>query len=94
MRYYVRNSCDRKVNQSLKIVGERIGLAIPLTYHIARHTFAILALNDGMSLSMVSRFLGHSSTDITEQVYADYLPTTLAEELDKLDYYFVPEFEG
>ena len=46
-----------------------------------------------MSLSMVSRFLGHSSTDITEQVYADYLPTTLAEELDKLDYYFVPNFD-
>lgn len=91
--YYTRNSCDRKVNQSLRIVGERIGLDFSLTFHLARHTFAILALNDGMSLSMVSRLLGHSSTDITEQVYADYLPTTLAEELDKLDYYFVPNFE-
>ena len=92
--YYVRNSCDRKVNQSLHIVGDRIGLDFNLSFHTARHTFAILALNDGMSLSMVSRFLGHSSTDITEQVYADYLPTTLAEELDKLDYYFVPNFEA
>lgn len=92
--YYSRNSCDRKVNQSLHVVGNRIGLDFNLSFHIARHTFAILSLNDGMSLSMVSRFLGHSSTDITEQVYADYLPTTLAEELDKLDYYFVPNFEG
>jgi integrase len=91
--YYSRNSCDRKVNQSLHVVGNRIGLDFNLSFHIARHTFAILSLNDGMSLSMVSRFLGHSSTDITEQVYADYLPTTLAEELDKLDYYFVPNFE-
>lgn len=88
--YYVRNSCDRKVNQSLKVVGDRIGLDKPLTFHTARHTFAVLALNDGMSLSMVSRMLGHSSTDITEKVYAEYLPMTLAEELNRLDYYFVP----
>ena len=88
--YYVRNSCDRKVNQSLRVVGDRIGLDKPLTFHTARHTFAVLALNDGMSLSMVSRMLGHSSTDITEKVYAEYLPMTLAEELNRLDYYFVP----
>jgi integrase len=92
--YYTRNSCDRKVNQSLHVVGNRIGLDANLTFHWARHTFAILSLNDGMSLSMVSRFLGHSSTDVTEQVYADYLPTTLAEELDKLNYYYVPDFDG
>ena len=91
--YYTRNSCDRKVNQSLHIAGERIGLDFNLSFHLARHTFAILSLNDGMSLSMVSRFLGHSSTDITEQVYAEYLPTTLAEELEKLNYYFIPNFE-
>ena len=80
----------RKVNQSLKVVGDRIGLDKPLTFHTARHTFGVLALNDGMSLSMVSRMLGHSSTDITEKVYAEYLPMTLAEELNRLDYYFVP----
>lgn len=91
--YYVRNSCDKKVNQSLHVVGNRIGLDFNLSFHLARHTFAILALNDGMSLSMVSRFLGHLSTDITEQVYADYLPTTLAEELDRLNYNFIPNFE-
>ena len=88
--YYERNKCDKKVNQSLKVVGERLGFDISLTFHTARHTFAVLALNDGMSLSMVSRMLGHSSTDITEKVYAEYMPTTLAEELNKLDYYFVP----
>lgn len=87
--YYTRNNCDRKVNQSLKIVTEKIGLK-KLAFHMARHTFAILALNDGMSLSVVSRLLGHATTDTTETIYAEYLPKTLASELDKLNYNFIP----
>ena len=87
--YYTRNNCDKKVNQSLAVVAESIGLK-KLAFHMARHTFAILALNDGMSLSVVSRFLGHATTDTTETVYAEYLPQTLASELDKLNYCFIP----
>ena len=89
--YYARNNCDKKINQSLAVVREKIGLETRLSFHVARHTFAVLALNDGMSLSMVSRMLGHSSTDITERVYAEYLPTTLADEVEKLGYNFLPK---
>ena len=89
--YYVRNSCDRKVNQSLQVVGDKLGLKFNLSFHVARHSFAINALNDGMSLSVVSRLLGHASTDTTETVYAEYLPHTLAEELDNLHYNFLPD---
>ncbi len=35
-------------------------------------------------MSVVSRLLGHSSTDITEKVYARFLPETLSSELNKL----------
>lgn len=89
--YYRRNSCDKKVNQSLHIVGEKIGLPFPLNFHAARHTFAILALNDGMDLSTVSRLLGHSSTSVTERVYAAYLPTKLSDEIERLNYNFLPD---
>ena len=88
--YYTRNNCDKKVNQSLAIVANKVGLS-KLAFHMARHTFAILALNDGMSLSVVSRMLGHATTDTTELVYAEYLPRKLAEELDKLNYSFIPD---
>ncbi len=90
--YYARNNCDRKVNQSLAVVAEKIGLK-RLGFHMARHSFAILALNDGMSLSVVSRMLGHATTDITETVYAEYLPRTLAQEMQKLNYDFIPTLE-
>ena len=61
-----------------------LSLAQPITFHVARHTFAVLALNKGLSMTVVSRLLGHGSTDITERVYARFLPETLSAELGKL----------
>jgi len=84
--YLRRNSIEQSINQSLKVVGEKLGLDFSLTMHVARHSFAIHALNSGISLYVVSRLLGHSSTTITEQVYAKYLPETLAEEVSKLKF--------
>ena len=58
--------------------------ALLLAFHAARHSFAVFALNKGLSMSVVSRLLGHSSTDITEKVYARFLPETLSAEVVKL----------
>lgn len=57
--------------------------------YVARHTFAVMALNDGMEMSVVSRLLGHASTGVTEKVYAKYLPETLEEEVNRLDFSFL-----
>lgn len=88
--YKARNNATRCINQSLVVVGEQMELPFPLTMHVARHTFAVLALTDGMNISVVSRLLGHASTDTTEKVYAQFLPTTLAEEVQKLNYTILP----
>lgn len=58
--------------------------ALWVLFHAARHSFAVFALNKGLSMSVVSRLLGHSSTDITEKVYARFLPETLSAEVAKL----------
>lgn len=63
--YKARNNATKCINQSLTAVGETLGLKFPLTMHVARHTFAVFALNKGLSMSVVSRLLGHGSTDIT-----------------------------
>lgn len=88
--YKRRNSVTQSINQSLIVVGEQLGLPFTLTMHVARHTFAVLALNDGMNMSVISRLLGHSSTDITEKVYAKFLSSTLTEEVARLNYSFLP----
>lgn len=100
--YKARNNATKCIDQSLVVVGEQMELPFKLTMHVARHTFAVLALNgetkDGievrkpMSMSMVSRLLGHASTDTTEKVYAKYLPQTLAEEVEALNFNFLPTF--
>jgi len=40
-----------------------------ISFHCARHTFAIMALNHGMPIESVSRILGHSNITTT-QIYA------------------------
>lgn len=80
--YKKRNSATAAINQSLTAVGHNIGLAFGLTFHRARHSFAMYALNNRkMSMSQVSQLLGHRSTEVTERVYARYLPQTIAPEL-------------
>jgi integrase len=52
--------------------------------HVARHTFAVKALNDSkVNVHLISRLLGHSSVVVTEKVYARFLLPTLSEELRK-----------
>ena len=82
--YKARNNATKCINQSLAVVGEQVGLPFSLSMHAARHSFAVFALNKGLSMSVVSRLLGHSSTDVTEKVYARFLPETLSNEVARL----------
>nr|WP_301024787.1 site-specific integrase [Muribaculum sp.] len=82
--YRVRNTKTRGINQALNVIGEKLGLSFSLTFHVGRHTFAVLSLNNGMDMTMVSQLLGHSSTEITEKVYAHFMPARLREELSKI----------
>ena len=82
--YKARNNATKCINQSLVVVGEQIGLPFNLSMHVARHSFAVFALNKGLSMTVVSRLLGHGSTDVTEKVYARFLPETLSTEVARL----------
>ena len=60
----------RKVNRKLKILGEQIGLAMPLTTYVARHTYATVLKRSGVSVALISESLGHSDLSTT-QIYLD-----------------------
>ena len=63
-------------------VGRKLGFPFPLGMHVARHTFAVKALNASrLDVHLISRLLGHSSVTITEKVYATFLLPTLTSEV-------------
>ncbi len=66
-----------KYNVYLKAVAQFAKIDKPLTSHWARHTGATLLLNEGVPMQVVSRICGHSSTKITEQIYAKLLDETV-----------------
>lgn len=59
-----------KINKHLKEIGVKLNLPIPLTTYVARHSFATVLKRAGVSTSIISESLGHSSERIT-QVYLD-----------------------
>ena len=84
-------SKNRILQTSLNEVGNKIGLPFNLTMHLARHTFAVMALNREVTIHMISRLLGNSSIITTEKVYAEYLPDTITEEVKtKLSFGYMP----
>ena len=70
---------DNKVNVSEVAyrIGKELNLNVGLTTHVARHTFAVRAINRGVSIYILSNLLGHSSVIATEKTYAKLLPKTL-----------------
>lgn len=79
----IKQSRTRTINQSLAMLGERIGLPFKLHIHCARHSFGTNGLNNGGDIKAISALMGHSSVLITEKVYASVLPETLQREVDR-----------
>lgn len=73
-----------KYNQYLKIVAQAAGIDKPVSTHYARHTGATLLLNSGVPMLVVSKICGHSSTKMTEQVYAKVLDETIVKAIKEV----------
>lgn len=89
-----RNSKNRTLQTSLTAVGQKIVPELPfnLTMHVARHTFAVMALERKVTIHLISKLLGHSSIVTTEQVYAEFLPDTITQEVrENLSFSFTPQ---
>ena len=91
--YKRRNSWNNTINTALKAISKDLGWNINLTFHVARHTWAVLALANGAAISEISRLLGHTTTGVSEKVYASYLHETLSSVVDKLGFDFLPDIK-
>lgn len=60
---------NQRMNDYLKVIAQFAGIKKPISTHYARHTGAMLALNNGVRIEAVQRMLGHANVKTT-QVYA------------------------
>lgn len=65
---------EHKVNRLLKEIGGMAELQVPLTTYVARHCWASTMRDMGVSLSIVSKGLGHESLKTT-QIYLSSIDT-------------------
>ena len=72
----------QKVNRELKVLGEMIGLQIPLTTYVARHTYATVLKRSGVNIAIISESLGHSDLSTT-QIYLDSFENSQIDEAMK-----------
>lgn len=63
------NSTTANINKQIKNLIARVGINKEVSTHVARHTFATLAISAGVDIYTVSELLGHSSIKTT-QIYA------------------------
>lgn len=71
------------VNDKLKKIGKRLGIDTPLTTYVARHTWASIAKNSRIPVSVICEGLGHDSEKTTE-IYLASLDSSVIDEANKI----------
>ena len=59
-----------------------------ITTHVLRHTFATRAMEARVPTKMISSWMGHSQTKVTENIYLHILPETREENAQLLEEYW------
>ena len=70
------------VNRALKRIGTIAGLRLPITMYVARHSWASIARDMDISISVISEGMGHHSCKTT-QIYLDTIDTSKINEANR-----------
>lgn len=74
---------NQRMNSYLGEIAGICGITKPLTMHIARHSFACLALANGVSMEVIAKMLGHSDVRTTK-IYAKVIDKSITEQIGTL----------
>jgi len=73
----------KKSDQSrpMRAACTRARIAPPVTFHALRHTWASLAVMNGVPLMVVAKNLGHADTRMVEKHYGHLAPSYIADAI-------------
>lgn len=74
---------NQRFNSYLKEIQVLCEIDMNLTSHVARHSFATIFINRGVSLESIRKMLGHSSISMTQK-YSKVLKDRVKEEMKKV----------
>ncbi|MCF0073740.1 site-specific integrase [Dyadobacter sp. CY261] len=75
---------NQKMNSYLKEIGDVCGIDRPITFHLARHTFATtITLANDVPIETVSKMLGHKDLKTTQH-YAKIVDRKISADMAKL----------
>lgn len=75
--------CLKRMNKELKEVAAVLGLDVPLTTYVARHTFATTLKRKGVGIDIISESMGHENVSTT-RAYLKRFGSEVLDEADKL----------
>ncbi len=83
--YVFPKSHNAVFNRYLKEIAAIVGIKKRLTHHIARKTFAstVLLYND-VPMEIVSKLLGHTKLQTTQEHYGQIVEKRLSQEIDRI----------
>ena len=71
------------INRYLKAIGKELGLSVPLTHYVARHSWASAARSKNIPISVISEGMGHDSENTT-RIYLASLDTATIDKANRL----------
>ena len=71
------------INRKLKTIGNMVGVQLPLTTYVARHSWASAAKNKNVPISVISEGMGHDS-ELTTQLYLASLDTGVVDNANSM----------
>lgn len=81
--YKLPKFSNQQYNMRLKLVADAAGLDKPIASHWGRRTFGMYLLNNGFSMEVVAKVLGHKSIRTTEAAYAKILDKSVEQAFRK-----------
>lgn len=71
------------INHNMKKIAGMVGVTIPLTLYVARHSWASAARAKGIPISVISEGMGHDS-EATTQIYLASLDTSVIDKANSI----------